>query len=436
MNLRFTLPILLFTSLLRAQSGPYDLSAIDNLLQNNLQSVFNNRVVCMIVQGDSLIYYNAPGLYDSASIAPIASCSKTFSGVVLLSLADDGLLSLDDTVGQYLPNFTARGKGDATLRQCFAHTAGFAQSDFISDLDLTLQQCADSIAEFVPAPLAPGLYFSYGGTSMQVAGAAAEIASGQSWNTLLQQRLSAPLGLMSTGFCQNTTNPQVAGGMCSSPRDMLRLARLILNNGIWNGDTIISPATMEELWQDQTNAVPQFYTPYPLAIGGNNPYDATNVYYGVGTWLDIFNPATGVQEQISGAGAFGSVLWINRCLNTAGVLFTLSQFQTVASTAFGIMDALRAALPNGCESTSSTQPYENPRHLGFTVQPNPIVAGQVTVDLPRDGLVEVLDLTGRVVLRQSFPAGKSQLIFEGRSKGVYLVRTPFGAKRVIYPGMP
>jgi D-alanyl-D-alanine carboxypeptidase len=61
----------------------------------------------------------------------IASVTKAFSGAVALSLVDEGILSLDDTVGRWLPGQPSAWHA-VTLRQLVGHKSGlpdFAESE-------------------------------------------------------------------------------------------------------------------------------------------------------------------------------------------------------------------------------------------------------------------------------------------------------------------
>ena len=51
----------------------------------------------------------------------VGSITKTFTGVVLASLADEGVLDLDDEIGRWLE---AGQNGDITLGQLATHTSG------------------------------------------------------------------------------------------------------------------------------------------------------------------------------------------------------------------------------------------------------------------------------------------------------------------------
>jgi CubicO group peptidase (beta-lactamase class C family) len=378
----------------------YNFSRIDTLLQNNLSTAFNGKVCVMIKRGDSLLYYKSLGGYDSTSVTFIASATKNISAAIILSLAGDNLLRLDDSVGRFLPLFTQTGKGKTTIRQNFSHTGGWADSgNYHERNDLTLAQAADSIATYVPWAYQPGARFSYGGISMHVIGRVAEVAANKSWTQLFNERIRDPLGMTQSAYTLYPINPRIGGGMTSSPRDLMRFAKMLLDGGVYNGQTILKPAYWQEMWRDQTNQASILNSPYPLNPPFNNPYRQPVIYYGFGAWQDIYNPTTRYQEQISGAGAFGTVYWVNRCNNTTGVIFTASSFTNVVSTAFQVMDVARLAIDarNTTCNTPRTDLVEA-QSIDFQLSPNP-VSDILTLTLPEKTAVtqiQIVDLTGKV----------------------------------------
>lgn len=48
----------------------------------------------------------------------IASCSKWLSAALIMTFVDEGKLSLEDSVGKFLPIMTANGKGNIEIWQC------------------------------------------------------------------------------------------------------------------------------------------------------------------------------------------------------------------------------------------------------------------------------------------------------------------------------
>jgi CubicO group peptidase (beta-lactamase class C family) len=358
------LPLLSFTVLVTAvtcskkDDAPptltpaYDFTTVDKLLTDNLQSIYKGKVYAEIAKDGQPIYAQGLGGYTANSSGLIASCTKTFSAVVVLALVDDGLLKLDDPIGKFLPIFNQFNKGTPTLRQCFAHSSGFLSDEttttYVNSKTLTLAQAVDGIAKDLPLTYAPsGSQFAYGNVSMHIAGRVAEVVSGKSWAQLFKEKVVDKCDLKGTYFT-NESNPLVAGGLVSTPADVMKLANMLLNKGLYGTTRVLSEAAWAEYWKDQTNGNKIAYTPYPLNGKANNPYSAVTTRYGMGCWLDIQNPTTQYVEQISGDGAFGCIFWVNRCTGITGVVFTTSTFQAVYGTTWQVMDAVRKQVKSTC----------------------------------------------------------------------------------------
>jgi len=132
---RLTNYLVLFLSISYPQD--YDFGEINTLLDDSL-NVYNGNVVVLIEQNNSRIYEYQAGVIDTSSIVAIASASKWLSGAVILSLADEGYFSLDDTVGTYLPIFTENEKGHITIRQAFSMTSGLFNLEYYHAFSLHL----------------------------------------------------------------------------------------------------------------------------------------------------------------------------------------------------------------------------------------------------------------------------------------------------------
>jgi CubicO group peptidase (beta-lactamase class C family) len=370
----------LFLLLLVAKSfsQSYDFHVADSLLTATQNTIYNGKVVCMVKQGDSLIYYKALGGFDSTSTALIASVSKTFSAAVILHLVSQGTMSLNDTLGKYLPKATLNGKGGCTIRQLFSHTGGWPGQDttmgsYVEDGSLTLLQCADSIITNIPYSYAPGTKFEYGGVSMQLAGAAAQIAAGQSWNSLFNSTIAVPCGLSSQSkyLTSSLINPRIAGGMQSTAIDILKFASMISHNGKINNIQVIDSTIIQEMWYDQTNAAPIIYTPFPIN-SLYTPYNQDTVRYGIGCWEDVYNPTSNSVEQISGDGLFGTSFWIDRCRNLTGVIFTFapSNFYGIIGNNLHVEDIIRTAVGGGCSTTTGINNVTTSAKT-ISIYPNP-----------------------------------------------------------------
>lgn len=198
-------------------------------VQRLLQQVHPQRLVGAVVlvrEHGALRHASATGLADRESATPmqrdqlfrLASVSKPLLTTVILGLVAEGVLDLDTSVQRWLPDFRpALADGTAppiSLRQLLSHSSGlgyrFLEADVdgpyaragVSDgLDANPLSLAENVRRIAQAPLlfAPGSHWLYS-LGVDVAGAVAEAATGESLQALLERLLAAPLGLRDTAF--------------------------------------------------------------------------------------------------------------------------------------------------------------------------------------------------------------------------------------------
>lgn len=101
-----TLTLCLFHFSLLAQEN----SEINQLLETKKDD-FRGHVIMVVKQKDSTLYQHQIGLENLDTKIPVASASKWLSAAVILTLVDQELLSLDDSIGKYLPVFQNMVKG-------------------------------------------------------------------------------------------------------------------------------------------------------------------------------------------------------------------------------------------------------------------------------------------------------------------------------------
>ena len=334
-------------------SCPYNLDpiapAVESFLANNPQIPGIN---IRLQRGAVVLYERSFGTYTIDTVVPIASATKWIAGAVIMALVDDGTWTLDDTLGTYLPSFSQGLEAQITIRQAFAHTSGLPANNGtgLDDCNpclnerfgVTLQQCAGEIGavglrtDAQGSKVVPGSEFGYGGCSMQAAGAAAEIAAATPWNLLFSQKVRMPLGMTSMSFGPGT-NPRIAGGISSNLRDYARFLEMLVNNGMFNGQQVLSQESVAAMLDEQTNDAPVFYVP-PVA----EPF----VGYGVGNWTNYEGQAqaAGVTLQSSSEGAFGFSPWIDRRRRSLGVFLVQDQNTRVRPLVEFVQTQLRWAL--------------------------------------------------------------------------------------------
>lgn len=138
----------------------------------------------------------------------IGSASKTFTAVVVLQLAEEGLLGLDQSVESLSPGLL-RGEGvDAeaiTVRHLLQHTSGLPEyADLIAadpfayaEIYQTPQEVLRTALER-PATSAPGETYSYSNTGYITLGLIAEQLTGEPLEDLIDRRITRPLDLEHT----------------------------------------------------------------------------------------------------------------------------------------------------------------------------------------------------------------------------------------------
>jgi CubicO group peptidase (beta-lactamase class C family) len=290
----------------------YDFSRLDRFLEQTAARIPSGFEV-MIVQDGQQLYWKAYGDWQKNQQAKIASATKWFSGALIMSLVDDGILSLDDRASRYLPYMTGE-KESITIRQLMSHTSGFG-GEFplvdpcLSDPSTTLASCAESVAK-TPLLAAPGTAFIYSGAGMQVAGRAAEVASGKDWQTLFRERIAEPLQMTSTDYRYEgtTMNPRISGGGRSTATDYMRFITMIQQRGLFEGRRVLSTRAVDMMLANQVGNASIVDTP------------ALETWrYGIGNWLEDPD-ASGKTLRNSSTGLAGWTPLLDRERNSQVVI--------------------------------------------------------------------------------------------------------------------
>lgn len=162
-------------------------------------------VAVAVVEDGEVATLRRYGLADIEAMKPVtpdtpfqtASASKVFTGVLLMRLAQKGVIGLDDPVTRYLPQAPATWEG-ITFRRMASHMSGLPER-LGQDPSATPLEVA-RLAMARPLAYAPGTESRYGFTDFVVMTAALEAATGLTFPELLKRELSDPLGLTNTGF--------------------------------------------------------------------------------------------------------------------------------------------------------------------------------------------------------------------------------------------
>ncbi len=152
---------------------------------------------------------------DQNTLYQMGSTSKSFTAAVILKLEAAGKLSIDDTVGKWLPQYPAWK--DATIRQLLDMTSGipnYSETEWMSRMwvhepkrDLTFKELVAAAYPSATNKLPVKQGYFYSNTNYILAGMIAEKASGKSYRDLVHEMVIEPFGLHST-FYEAGTFPQ------------------------------------------------------------------------------------------------------------------------------------------------------------------------------------------------------------------------------------
>jgi D-alanyl-D-alanine carboxypeptidase len=135
----------------------------------------------------------------------IASMTKSFTAVLALQLIENGQLSLDDSISDHLPNYTAPYRDKVTIRDLLQNRSGIphyidSPGWFEVEYKAALTQ-ADFINAIANLPLKfePGTDKLYSNANYFLLGLIIEAAYGQPYEQVLKDQILSPLEMSATG---------------------------------------------------------------------------------------------------------------------------------------------------------------------------------------------------------------------------------------------
>jgi len=329
------------------------LGAIQDMMETAIRDGRITSGIAMLARDEDIFWLKPVGdmgpgvsMLEDA-IMPLASVGKMHTAVAAMILEERGVISLDDPVSKYIPEFAdlvvevADATGQVSLTapvtpvtvyHLLTHTGGLTLSgdDFWTAWDAhsertTTTHLARALAA-IPLSSQPGERFEYGptGASYEVLGAVIEIASGQTLEAFMIENIFEPLGLQDTYFylplekskqlpafyrkvdgalqldreygedSPRSTFFHGGGGVESSPQDIARFAQLFLNGGTVGGVPVLRSETVQMMMSDQVSDKSPF--------GGGR---------GWGFGASVLSTGDGVPAQYGWVGGGYTILWID-----------------------------------------------------------------------------------------------------------------------------
>lgn len=196
---------------------PHDMNNdLTRRIDQVFDAVYNNPnepgAAVLIMQGGDTVYSRCFGLADMVTREPvslhtnfcIASVSKQFSAVALLQLAEQGLLSLNDPLSRFFPEFLAPFFNDITLHHILSHTSGIPDARPRDDRDFVLYSTDVNSVGYMRTldrlNFEPGTRYEYINPTFQLIYQIVERASGVPFETYMHQQVFGPAGMRSCRY--------------------------------------------------------------------------------------------------------------------------------------------------------------------------------------------------------------------------------------------
>lgn len=170
---------------------------LDSLIIQSTADGFKGSV--LVVVDNEIILNNSYGdsLFSTETSYWIGSITKQFTAAAILKLQENGVLSVQDSIGKFFKAVPNDKKG-ITIHHLLTHTSGLANNyslDGISDRD-------EAIRILLNKPLEYGIgeKFSYSAEGYNLLAIVIETSTGQSYEDYMTNNFIAPLNMDNTGF--------------------------------------------------------------------------------------------------------------------------------------------------------------------------------------------------------------------------------------------
>jgi CubicO group peptidase (beta-lactamase class C family) len=209
-----------------------DAAAIEQVVKAEMASQGIPGLSILVQRGDDVLLRAAYGranveldvparpdnVYNSGSI------TKTFTALTVMSLVEEGKLSLDDKVARYVEQAPETWSA-ITVKHLLSHTSGIPEYALIEGLYLTEEYTREFWwQKIAPLPLdfVTGKRFAYSNSNYTVLSQVIEKVTGKGFYEAVQERVISKAGLKDTKFRQtNEIVPRLATGYFKVGEEMI-----------------------------------------------------------------------------------------------------------------------------------------------------------------------------------------------------------------------
>ena len=302
---------------------------IDSYIETQMRALHIPGVSLAVVRHGQIIKAKGYGLADieansvatPKTVYEIGSMTKQFTAALVMTLVEEGKISLDDRLTKYFPD-APPAWGRITVRHLLSHTSGIQNHVAVPGyLDIfktsitskTFPARDELLKEFykLPAEFQPGETWAYDNTGYYLLGVIAEKTSGKDYWQLLDERIFKPLGMNASG---NTDPRPVVANRASGyewVKDGFENRPVLTPHVAFSAGSVLS--TVEDLakWDAalygekllKKSSFAQMWTPARTNGGA-----AASINYGFGWFIDSYHGRRFVQHG-GGTPGFSSVIY-------------------------------------------------------------------------------------------------------------------------------
>ncbi|MFO7656423.1 MAG: serine hydrolase [Bacteroidales bacterium] len=382
-------------------------------MKSTIQSSMKYVDAFLIVKDGYLVFENYYNGYNDSTFHHLWSSTKSVTNIMMgimfkKKYVDDVNLRVIDFFPEYDTINSDRRIEDITLEHLMAFTAGLNSRD----AEAYASSSIDALKYYFGNTFIsnPGAQFKYATPASHFQSALITKILGITEKELAEQELFPKLGIDNYNWITDESGYSYGGhNSYFCPRDMLKFGYLYLNQGIWNGDTIVDPEFVKTSTSIHTN--------------GGTPH---NEKYGYNWWITTNN---GYNAYFAG-GFGGQFIYVVPDLDLV-VAITCNSNSHRENARFLINTHV---VPSIIQQSTSIQYLKKNENLEIQVFPNPVKDNvKVNFNIERKVSVNLnlTDLFGRKVLNllnnEIFEAGNYTLGFDlNLSSGLYFINGQIG----------
>ena len=273
------------------------LSSLDSL-QESLENLGRfNALSVAIIRPDTTIIWNF-GLANDSSLFRVGSVTKSFTGLSMLKLLEQGKVSFNDTLINLIPKlpFSNKFNEPILLKHVLEASAGFVsywKEDFTFDSNYDNISISELLLnnpyKFEPT-WRPGTFTAYHTVGPFITGYIVEDKSNMSYNNFVKTHFFTPLEMPRSTFFVNDDvkkhlinyqdstflymKQRSAGALITSTTELTHFLKMLINDGIYEGKQILTKESIDRFETSTSNLAVN-----RLDIGDGHGINSWSMYY-------------------------------------------------------------------------------------------------------------------------------------------------------------